>query len=67
MNFMFHIMLDVAGNILRLHYTTLNCDVPFSQGSVSLRYFGEVDILSLCKIIPVYNSAKIILKIDRDL
>ena len=57
---MFHIMLDAAGDVLRVHYKSMKCDVSISQGSVSnLRYLAEVYIP------PSYNSAKII-KIDRD-
>ena len=35
MNFMFHTTLDAVGNILRVHYKSMKCDVSFSQGSVS--------------------------------
>ena len=35
MNFMFHTTLDTLGNILRVHYKSMKCDVSFSQGSVS--------------------------------
>jgi len=35
MNFMFHTILDVACNILRMHYKSMKCDVSFSLGSVS--------------------------------
>ena len=35
MNFMFHIMLDAACNILRMHYKSMKCDVSFSLGSVT--------------------------------
>jgi len=34
-NFMFHTMLDAAGNILRVHYKSMKCDVSFPLGSVS--------------------------------
>jgi len=33
--FMFHIMLDAAGVVLRVHDKSMKCDVLFSQGSVS--------------------------------
>jgi len=32
---MLHITLDAVGNILRMHYKSMKCDVLFSQGSVS--------------------------------
>jgi len=35
MNFMFHTTLDAVGNIQRVHYKSMKCDVLFSQGSVS--------------------------------
>jgi len=42
MNFMFHTTLDAVGNILRVHYETMKCDVSFSQGSVSTLFrWGE--------------------------
>ena len=28
-------MLDVAGDVLRMHYKTMKCSVSISQGSVS--------------------------------
>jgi len=34
-NFMFHTTLDAVGNILRVHYKCMKCDVSFSQGSIS--------------------------------
>jgi len=58
------IQLDAAGNILRVHYKSMKCDVSFSLGSVStlFRYGGY--FCHACKIfLPAYNSAKII-KID---
>jgi len=44
MNFMFHTMLDAVGNILRVHYKSMKCDVSLSQGSVStlFRWGGHV-------------------------
>ena len=43
MNFMFHTMLDAVGNILRLHYKSMKCDVSFSQDSISTLFrWGEV-------------------------
>jgi len=35
MNFMFHTTLDAVGNILRVYYKSMKCDVSFSQGSLS--------------------------------
>jgi len=35
MNLMFHTTLDAVGNILRVHYRSIICDVSFSQSSVS--------------------------------
>jgi len=32
MNFMFHTRLDAVGNILRVQYKSVKCDVSFSQG-----------------------------------
>jgi len=37
-HFMFHIMLDAAGVILRVHYKSMKCDVSFSQDSVSAMF-----------------------------
>ena len=39
---MFHTLLDAAGDVLRVHYKSMKCDVSFSQGSVST-YLGEVN------------------------
>ena len=42
MNFMFHTTLDAVGNILRVHYKSMKCDVLLSQGSVSTLFrWGE--------------------------
>ena len=35
MNFMLHTMFDAAGDVLRVHYKSMKCDVSFSQGSVN--------------------------------
>ena len=35
MNFMFHSMLNVAGDVLRVYNKSMKCDVSFSQGSVN--------------------------------
>jgi len=34
-NFMFHTMLDAAGDVLRVHYESVKCDVSFLQDSIS--------------------------------
>ena len=45
MNFMFHTTLDAVGNILRVYYKSMKCDVSFSQGSVSRpTLFTEVNM-----------------------
>jgi len=72
-NFMFHTTLDAVGNILRVHYKSMKCDVSFSQGSVStsgLFRWGEhvfnvcvCACVCVCKnVLPVYSSAKTIKK-----
>ena len=33
-NFTFHIMLDAAGVVLRVHYESINYKVSFSQGNI---------------------------------
>jgi len=59
MNFMFNITLDAVGNSLRLHCKSMKCDVSLSQGSVR---WGE-HVSCMWKIVlPVYSSAKVILK-----
>ena len=35
MNFVFHTTLDAVGNILKVHYNSMDCDISLSQGSVS--------------------------------
>ena len=35
MNFMFHTMLDAAGDVLRTHYKSMECDVSFWHCSTS--------------------------------
>jgi len=32
---MFHTMLDAVGDVLRVHYKSMKCDVSFSQGNTS--------------------------------
>ena len=34
MNFILHTMLDAAGDVLRVHYKGMKCDVSFSQHNV---------------------------------
>ena len=34
MNFILHTMLDAAGDVLRVHYEGMKCDVSFSQHNV---------------------------------
>ena len=42
LNFVFHIILDALGNILRVHYKSMKCDVSFSQGNVNTLFrWGE--------------------------
>jgi len=53
---MFHAMLDAAGVVLRVHYKNMQCDILFSQGSVSTIFKLGV------KKFPCYNSAKNIFK-----
>jgi len=61
------IQLDAAGNILKVHYKSMKCDVSFSLGSISTLFrCGRHFLSCMCKtFLHVYNSAKII-KIDRD-
>jgi len=61
------IQLDTAGNIQRVHYKSINCDVSFSLGSVSTLFRWCGHFLSyMCKtFLPAYNSAKIIKKWSR--
>ena len=35
MNFVLHIMLDTAGDVLRVHYKSMKCDVSFLQSTIS--------------------------------
>jgi len=45
---LFHITLDAASHIVRVHYKSVKCNVLLSQGSVS-SLLGKVDILSCVK------------------
>ena len=45
MNFMFQATLEAVGNILRVYYKSMKCDVSFSQGSVNRpTLFTEVNM-----------------------
>jgi len=49
MNFMFHTTLDAVGNILRVCYKSMKCDVSFSQGSVSTLFrWGDEHVFHVC-------------------
>jgi len=48
MNFMFHTTLDTVGNILRVHYKSMKCDVSFSQGSVSTLFRWGEHVFRVC-------------------
>jgi len=48
MNFMFHTTLDTVGNILRLHYKSMKCDVSFSQGRASTLFRWDESVLHVC-------------------
>jgi len=64
---MFHIMLDVDGNILQVYYTRMKCNVSFSQRSVSTLFRWGGYFSCLCKkFILTYNGTKII-KISQDI
>ena len=45
---LFHTTLDAVGNILRLHYRSMNCDVSFSQGSTSTLFRWGEHIFHVC-------------------
>jgi len=62
MNFMFHTMLDAECIILRVHYTSMKCDVSFSLCSVStlFRWSGHLCHIMCKTVLPAYNSAKYI-------
>ena len=63
MNFMLHTTLDAVGNILRVHYRSMKCEVSFSQDSVSTLFrWGEHVFHVYIKCLPVYRSAIIIKK-----
>jgi len=59
MNSMFHTTLDAVGNIVRVHYKSMKCDVSFSQGSVSTLFRWGEHVFHVCvNVLPAYNSAK---------
>jgi len=47
-NFMSHTMLDAAGNILKVHYKSMKCDVSFSQGSISTLFRWGEHVIHVC-------------------
>ena len=51
-----------------MHYKSMKCNVSFSLGSISTLFRWGGNFLSyMCEtFLPPYNSAKIILKIDKD-
>jgi len=53
-------MFNAAGDVSRVHYKSMKCDVSFSQGSVStiFRWGGHFSYMRK-KFIPAYNSAKL--------
>jgi len=64
MNFMFLTTLDAAGDVIRVHYKSMKCDVSFSHGSVGT-ILSEANMFHTCvKISSCLHSAKII-KIDQ--
>jgi len=48
-DFLFHTMLDAVGNILRVHYKSMKCDVSFSQGSVSTLFRWGERVFHVCE------------------
>jgi len=48
MNFMFYTTLDALGNILKVHYKSMKCDVSFSQGSVSTLFRRGEHVIRVC-------------------
>jgi len=47
-NFMFHTMLDAIGNILRVYYKSMKCDVLFSRGSMSTLFRCGEHVFHVC-------------------
>ena len=55
--------LDVVGNILRVHYKSMRCDVSFSQGSVSTLFRRGEHVFDICvKCSPCLQQYKHIFK-----
>jgi len=53
--------LDAVGNILRVHYISMKCDVSFSYGSVGTLYRRDEHVFHVCKnVLSAYSSEKII-------
>jgi len=51
--------LDAAGDVLRMHYKSMKCDVPFSHGSISTIFRWGGHFSYVCKkFLAAYNSAK---------
>jgi len=48
MNFMLYSTLDTVGNILRVHYKSMKCDVSFSQGSASTLFRWGEPVFHVC-------------------
>jgi len=45
---LFHTMLDAVGNVLRVHYKSLKCDVSFAHGSVSTLFRRDKHVFHVC-------------------
>jgi len=50
MNFVFHTTLDAVGNILRVPYRSVKCDVSFSQCSVRMLFRWAEHVIHVCVI-----------------
>jgi len=48
MDFMLHTTVDAVGNILRMHYKSMTCDVSFLQGSVSTLFRWSEHAIRVC-------------------
>ena len=62
------IQLDAAGNILRVHYKSMKCDVSFSLGSVSalFRWGGHFCHVCVKHFFLLTTVQKLFLKIHQD-
>ena len=47
-DFMLHTTVDAVGNILRVHYKSMKCDVSFSQDSVSTLFRWGERVIHVC-------------------